>query len=436
MHNSVDIPEVVLSLELPASLNRILALNDPQHEAVQKALVQGMAEIMETLGIPGIPGAQITNLPENYWYPGKWLRVSVNGRPCSYPNELLAHAYNYANGGPRILGSNLISFLPWLREFTNDRERFGFSFKIIVEFLRLTCLEITKTQPDVLLDMRQVEVYAASLLLPASDNATNLPAKQWPPDPIWLYPILKKLLQLKISIADKQKVAKVLWEAPEQSQEDIAENLIMALRQDIVDIQLPQAHLKRLTMIDPTNALNIFTSIREGLLLESGLRFPKFRFALADDLKPGSFAFKVHHLRMLPWISPSSDPLGHLKLCFTDILRENRACFVDLQAVKELLERLYMPALVDAIEAKCSIEQVTRILRELVVEGISMRNLIPILERMLDYDYLISDPSKIFCIENRFAASGEPLNETWLKETANMISFIKMGLRSYIATSI
>src|SRR5207248_2242630 len=55
-----------------------------------------------------------------------------------------------------------------------------------------------------------------------------------------------------------------------------------------------------------------------------------------------------------------------------------------------------------------------------------------ILERLLDYTYLVTDSSKGIILENRLT-SYEQLSETWLKHPVNMISFIRAGLKRYIA---
>jgi|SRR5262245_12273078 len=93
------------------------------------------------------------------------------------PDEEVAEAYFEA--GRKLDGSD------------NDH-------RILAEFFTLTCLEIIKREPSVLLGEAQASVYLASLA--TLTNGLDLP----PTDPNWLRPILADVLDLKISIADQR----------------------------------------------------------------------------------------------------------------------------------------------------------------------------------------------------------------------------------------
>jgi type III secretory pathway component EscV len=245
-----------------------------------------------------------------------------------------------------------------------------------------------------------VAAYQASL--PALMDEPDSQSGTWPPDPAWLLPVLRKVLNLKISIADKQAVAEVVKEglAKGRAWEDVAENLIAALRPDVVEIQLPHDYLRQITTADSESGRDKFAMMRDGLFYELGLHYPKFRFLPVEGLKPDSFAFKVNHLTMLPRvglqpneclvndtperlkllniqgkaaINPANgndcgiidsnfqhiaasaglttwDQMEYLVLCFAADLRENSACLLHRQAVRDQLAQLQLeqafPALV------------------------------------------------------------------------------------------
>ena len=160
--------------------------------------------------------------------------------------------------------------------------------------------------------------YLASL--PISGSGTVLPATIWPPTR--LLPILRSVLALKISLADKQRVAEILVGAQGRDQADISETLIAALRPDSIEIQLPLVYLKQITTTEATKGLNFFTLLRKDIFSDFGLTYPPFRFVCTEHLKPRSFAIKINHLLMLPWIG----------------LRSGIECFVN--ATVSILESL------------------------------------------------------------------------------------------------
>ena len=80
--------------------------------------------------------------------------------------------------------------------------------------------------------------------------------------------------------------------------------------------------------------------------------------------------------------------MGYFILCLADTLRRHGACFVDSKAALASIEALELasPALVKAARLHLSDERVTRVLRGLAAEQISVRNLRQILEALLEFD--------------------------------------------------
>jgi flagellar biosynthesis component FlhA len=428
-------PEVTLILEVDSSLDRVLSAADPLHEAVRRGILQGLVELLKTLGIPGVPAVKIIALNGNTLPADKVMRVSANGKLCRYPDELLRYVHSYVCGSYLDPEAKPQKILEWLKNLSDQSETANLDHERLVEFLSLACLEIIKRQPSVLLGLSQLQVYIASL-----SPLTDIDPGRWLPEPTWLFPILSKVLNLKISIADKQKVVNTLRQANEKSWEDACEDLIVVLRPDVVEIHLPREYLKQLTTVDTGNRVGQFPFLRDGLFVELGVFYPTFRFVLVDNFKANSFAFKINQLTTLPVIglqldtclvndtserlrllnniqaSATSNPatgqpgsiiewsykgeleskglttwdqMGYLILSFAVTLRKNSACFVHREVVQHQLERvnLVFPALIKAVQSKVSVEEMTRVLRDLVAEEISVHNMRRILEHLLDYDY-------------------------------------------------
>ena len=418
--------EAALHLELVKELQP-LAVSDGSLSA---ALKLRLADVLETLGIPGEPVVKLDLLEEEILPGDRFMRVRANGRPCRYPDELLRGVHSYVTGQLPHPGVTTASILAWLLDLLASG-----SHDQAVEFLSIACIEIVKRQPAVLLTMERANACVDSLREFETGADTTASVM---PDPSVLLPILNRPLSLKISIADRQKVAQTLrsgFQAGRNS-DYIAEDLIAALVPMRLSIQFPPDHLRQITTTWQEKGPEAFTFLRDGLLVESGLTYPQFNFASRDDLKPGSFTFQINHLDTLPFISlrpdqclvndtverlsglgiegqstinpangqPGSiidigsqmtaenagltcwDQMGYMILCFAEVLRRNGACFVHRHMTRERLDQLdqAFPSLVTYTRAHSSDEYITLLLRRLASEEIPIRNLRLILETLLD----------------------------------------------------
>jgi flagellar biosynthesis component FlhA len=454
-------PKVELVLEISPVLKGKNALK----RKISVEVARGLTELLQGLGIPGEPAVHLSSLPHE----DKLLGIVVNGERCFYPDALFWRVYSYLEEKPlnRVPSAEILS---WLHG-SETRQ---------IEFFALACLEIIKRQPALLLGPGQIAWYQTSLPTPSPQP------KAWPPSPEWLLPVLRQVLSLKLSIADLSVVTGVLSEGSTQgrSQDEVVEDLVAALCSDVVEIQLPIDYLRQLSITDSGSEHDKFAMMRDGLFYDLGLRYPNLRFVPVDHLKSSSFACKINHLTSLPliglepgWclandtpeslrrqglesdmaINPANcnacslitvqeqataaavglttwNPMEYLVLSISADLRENGACFVHRQVVQHALEQLEMafPALVEAVQSRFAIERITQVLRALAAEEISLRNLRGILEGLLDYDYIVTDPLKLIIFDDRLPTSEQP-SEPWLNHPANLTSFVRTGLKRYIS---
>jgi FHIPEP family len=484
-HARISPPEVILSLSVDPGLGPVASTGDPLNEAVRREIALKLAGILDTLGIPGEPVVQIGFLGEDTPSTGKFLRVAVYNQVCRYPDELLQRVHSYVRGVPMESGATPTQILTWLRGLCAEPGgTSGAEGMELVEFLSLTCLEVIKRRPAVLLGPSQAAAYRNSLPDPTDGPGSQPGAASL--DLPWLATLLRAALDLRISIADKQTVAKVLTEemAKGRPREDVVEELIAALRPDTVEIQFPQAYLRQLTTTESDGGRDRFALMRDGLFYELGLRYPKFEFVPVEGLKPNGFRFKINHLTTLPrvglrpgehlvndtpdrlrllnihgraTINPANwndcslidldardaassaglttwNPIEYLVLCFSADLRENSACFLDQRAVQTHLSQLEQafPALVKAVQAKVSIERLTRVLRSLIAEELSIRNLRLLLEWTLDYDYIVTDPSRFIIFDDRVPVYEMP-DQVQPNDATTLTAFVRTGMKRYIS---
>ena len=484
--NKQQATRVAFSLELSPALAPVLDTEGRLYPSLHEALSQGLSDILETLGLPGTPHVQVTTPDEHAARPDPYLRVLVHGQVCPYSAELLQRVFSYVT---RTLPAKVSpsQILEWLTASSDQQD--GASDAECVEFLSMAALETVKRDPAVLLGLDQVVAYQTMLpdLGPAHESPQpDTQPGSWPPDPAWLASVLNPVLGLGISIANTSVIAKTLHDGllDGRSQEDIIEDVIDALSPDVIDILIAQEDLRTMTMAHAGKGYDNFVLLRDGLFYELGLRYPNFRFVHVEHLKPNSFGFKISHLPSLPCIglepneclvndTPSRlrllnidgkpttnpananessviaiddqdvvesaglttwNPLAYLVLSFAAELRAHSALFVNRRSVVDLLEQLKQafPALVNTVQGKVPGHTLINVLRALVKEEISIRNMYRILEKMLDYESIVTDPSKYIIFDDRFPIRKQP-GEKEPHEAEHLTSFIRSGLKRYIS---
>jgi type III secretion protein V len=85
------------------------------------------------------------------------------------------------------------------------------------------------------------------------------------------------------------------------------------------------------------------------------------------------------------------------------------------------------PALVDTVLARYTLGDLTRVLRAMISEGLSIHNLPSILERLLEYDTVSSDPTAVVLDDRLPLVPGT--HDGWQATYASL----RRGLRSYIS---
>lgn len=178
----------------------------------------------------------------------------------------------------------------------------------------------------------------------------------------------------------------------------------------------------------------MFPFMREGLFVELGLELPRFHFVPDRSLRRGTFAFRIDGLRMLPQVgltnrilvndtaerlvmygieakptlNPSTwkpaaiveddhldqleelgfttwDAWQYLILSFAATLRARAYRLMTRELAEAIVARMasMFPTVERAVRMTLTIDEVTLVLRQLLLEGVSIRNLRRILELLL-----------------------------------------------------
>lgn len=472
--------DIGLALELDAELFHLLTSNDSTATQVRSTIEQNAAAFISMLGIPGILRLEIRILAESSAQAAdskdmraeQLLRLSIHGQVYACADDLLRSVYSYMESSLLLFQATPAYILSWLKKLLDDAEGMEGSDGVsrVAEFFGLVCVEILKIRPSVLLSPAQVAQYCT--LLTSSEEVQDTTAERKQPQQDWLFPVLCLALDAYLSIADVQFVSTVLSTAiaSEASTEDTGEALIASLLAHNIEIRMPHECLKELT----TNAgeRDKFTKLRKELFDEFGIRYPAFHFVPDNHLKPSCFAFKLNAITSLPFVglkaqqgllrapvstgdndtpmivnplsgvveslteykleggkSSSSQQLDYIILCFKATLKKHKALFVQRNFVAEQCRQLGMsyPTLVNTVKAKISDEQLTRILRALVMENIPLKDWHFLLERLLDYLYISADPANNSILAYWMTTPPEKVN--WSYELENIVSFLTESMK-------
>lgn len=229
----------------------------------------------------------------------------------------------------------------------------------------------------------------------------------------------------------------------------------------------------------------IFKLFSDGIFYELGIRVPAVRFVKNEELAKEAFVVRLNQVLLCPQLglktsqilvnespqrlsdygisdaalirNPSNlrdnslaaaehrqklesagmvtwDATGYIILVLAREMRQNAAGVVDAETVEydlALVDQAF-PALVSAAMEKYCTRQLAGILRNFLAEGISTRDLPSILERLLHYDYLLTDPSKYIVFGDRLVIHKD-IGHGRHPGLENFTQYARSGLKDYIS---
>ncbi|MGR8932534.1 MAG: FHIPEP family type III secretion protein [Gammaproteobacteria bacterium] len=229
-----------------------------------------------------------------------------------------------------------------------------------------------------------------------------------------------------------------------------------------------------------------FSLFSDGMFYEMGIRVPAIRFIPNYKFAENTFALRINHLRShplqglrisqilvnespqylaefgiqtaIPLRNPSNnrdnslveaeqranledqgiftwDAIGYIVLVLANEIRHAAGCLVDSEGVEydmAMIDQAF-PQLVAAAMEIYSTAQLAGVFRGLLMEGLPIRDMRSILERLLHYDYAFSDdPSKYIFFGDRLV-----LHQAFQSEEIfglnNLIQYARSGLKEYIS---
>jgi flagellar biosynthesis component FlhA len=463
----MKMPSIRFKLEIEADwLERLDRL------ALKTGLRQDFAALFADLGVPAQAGVEIHKFSPVSDGTSGVLRLSVGQTVCHFPGSYLQRGLWLVTGDAGDASESGLAgekILPHLKSLPPDQA---------VSLIRLVCPEIVKIRPSVLLSQPVVSAYRASLTAYFAESRAL-------PETGALKRFLEPVLDLRISIGDRQTVARVLAQGLQTSQSpiEICEALVTELSPGVVEIQLAPESLPRVTLRAAEYENSPFAAKRETLFYEQGIHLPEMRFVACSDLSPGLFRIKINHLTAFPWkelgedqllvndsperlrllgvtgspapslfggsaysLIPASqesfahdlgliawNPVDYLVEALASDLRLFLGCLVQQGWVSEQLSRLEesFPQIVSLVKSRYSPAILTQVYRLLAVEAISIRDQRSILQALIDFGYIVADDRQEIIFDSRLAARQVPSGD-WLQDPATLSEFVRTHLKRYI----
>lgn len=228
-----------------------------------------------------------------------------------------------------------------------------------------------------------------------------------------------------------------------------------------------------------------FTLFSDGMFYELGVRSPGVRFVADKTLPPRAFAIRINHLRShpcpglepgqilvnetparladyglagaAPALNPANrrenslagaaqrqkleaegltvwDEVGYIVLALAAEVRRHAACLIDKETLEydlALLDQAF-PEIISAALERYSPARLAGVVRDLLAEGLSVRDLRSILERLLHYQAVVTDPSKYIIFDDSLALHPD-IGTGKTPGREHLAQFARSGLRQYLS---
>ena len=423
MNPELTIP---ITVELSGSLSTLLAAKGLA--GFERGLASQLAALVKDLGLNGEPVVKVESGNAK-----RALRIRVHGKLQPYDPELLKKIWILVAppASRNVIESS--SAKPgfddgWLElsNLINSKAEPG----VVYEFLTRVVVEIISECPACLAGPAQVSAYITDAQLNGSPADEQLSHAE-------LTTLLKSLLDLGVAVKNYEVVRQAISVGLQlhRSTADIVESIFTQLRSSRIEIQVHPEYLKKVLKLQPVtidekpgafetvrkffgNVISTLTSqlaaknsfpvysehvddsiqvlfrnVESGIFSSIGIQqLPELTWVASTQIPDGFIAIKINDRLSPPVLGlQAEEPLDIallVPLVLTGEIKRRAGRLVGVEDIEYQLAqlRLSFPALVRTAIACYSLGDLTRVMRTLVAEGISIRNVRVILEGMLKFD--------------------------------------------------
>jgi flagellar biosynthesis component FlhA len=373
-------------------------------DEARAAVEDAITKVASSLAVPCRPEVRLRR-GEPSVLDERWpVRPRIGGVRCGYPADVFGRVSSFSLGVPLPIRSEPVA-APGAADAP--------------AFLAALCSEIVKLDPRPLIGREQTEALASAVFEAGGDDTISSDL---------LAEILRTLLGIGIAVPPPDVLAESV-RAHEPA--EVAESLVAERSADAVEIHVTRGYLEQLTLRDDKD-VDSMAYLREAIMSELGIPLPPFHFVPTNAVPDGHFALKLNDVVMTPWLglrpdqllvdSPSRevggeaaanpasstenslvdasrigelerdgltywDPFEYLVLCVATTTRLFGYRLVNARALAARaaeVEFLVPELVAAALDSDRSRAEVTRLLRFLVAEGISIGNVKLILDAVVE----------------------------------------------------
>jgi len=418
--------------EIPVAIEVSPSLASPLESPVVQALETLRKDFDLRLQMLGLEGRLALELRAGL--SGRAVRVRLHERLRPFSPELMERVWLAIAPDrpdiPSMPGDPSPDGFPdgWVAGFLDALPAAGTPDRqLAADFVSRLAMEVVFEHPEALLGQDQLLSFAQKAIQGGRSSSTRN-----------LRSVLEGLLSLGLlppprsvsqAMADGERLGRPI--------EDTIEALAVETRPDHVEIRLAGQDFAMMVVGDeerteanPTSK-DVVESIRKrfeqldtSVFARLGVRPPRLVIQRDGDISPGVLRLKVNRLLTPPVPHSETNVAAAAE---AELVRQSPRWF-GIEDVVESLELLdgVFPALISATLERISLGELTRLLRGLLREGVSIIDLRAILERLLQYDTVSVDTDRYIVFDNRLAISPDdrlPPAPLWRRSVA----FVRAG---------
>jgi hypothetical protein len=471
-------PKIRVGVEVDAA---IPGLAEAAEWAIQKLLPDELAELLERLGLRGRLELYVEPVEST-----RALGVRVRGVLQPYDPRLTRQVWLAVVDDESKEAALRFDPTPgegvrdrWLRTAIDDRV----DTSSVARFVSRLVVAVVERRAAWLVDLPQVADYASTSVATVRSSSWGTP----------LGDVMRSLLGLGVSVESRKAVLGMVQDGPARQTPDLAETLIARLRPNRIEIQTHPATLTTLLPDKTSRSQSIvvyagavpepvraeFQDTEKAVYLEFGLRLPDLFWAPSVQIAAETVAVKINDMigvglplpppgrlmvnaapsqledvEALPALGPAGPSaliraedaeavqrLGYTtfdRLAFVQYLvfaevRRNAARLLSVRDVEFELHRMREPDLARAVLERWSLGEITRVLRQLLDGGLSIRDMSTVLDRLLSFDTIDADADRVTVFDDRLPVDG-PLPETPRARARMLARFVREGMAAFIGS--
>ena len=433
---SADPPRGSIPIEVELGAGCAALIRAQRLEVFRERLAGEVDDMLARLGLAGRATVAVTESSSR-----RAVRIRVRGRLQPYPAGLpqrlwrmiapaelldLPEEREHADGGPAD---------GWFSEYVaglaedSDAPDLTLAFELVQRVVREALWE----RAGCLVGVEQADAFLRGATLPAEP----------PIDSRAMVDVLCGLADLAIPVHARDRLIRTVERCTRQalSREDTFEEALAALRPKRIEILADGGSLQELVRGEPlrqplsvhderveNSARDAFLALEKELLLGRGVQVPAMELVPSWKLRPGMTAVRINgHSSPLP-LGAGRLTLEGLMPTLADELRRRAHLLLDVQEVACRVGQLQemFPALVEALIGRLSLPDLTRILRELLREGVSIHDLKTVFGLLLEFDTVPADPQRYVVLDERLPLANRAGRgrEDW----RSRLEFVRRGL--------